>query len=74
MPYAPTNTSLLVEAQQSMMVPRVRVTGGVENVVLNVLVFVTESFVGVIEVLEKVKEFDASQQIMYRVGFTGSVD
>ena len=57
-----------------MLDPRVRVTGGVEKVVLNVLVFVTESFVGVSEELEKVSEFDASQQIIYRVGFTGSVD
>ena len=66
---------MFVVFQHSMMVPRVLVTGGgVGNVVLKVLVFVTGSFTAEIVVLENTSEFEASEQIVYRVGFGGSDD
>ena len=66
--------SVFVVFQHNMIVPRVLVTGGVENVVLNVLVFVTGSFTAEMVALVNVKEFEASEQIIYRVGFGVSVD
>lgn len=44
------------------------------NVVLNVFVLVTESFDGVVVILVNAREFEASQQIVYREGFGGSID